>query len=109
MTELNVDLPMFQFNKEETVVKGDQVLSDGRRVVMFSTNYHLKLLAKTEEALADGTFRTTPPPWKQSFIISAKVTSDVFVPCIFVLLPTNNVRVTMPSFPWLRKTWSAGA
>ena len=54
---------------------------------MFSTNYHLKLLAKTEEALGDGTFWTTPPPWKQSFIISAKVTSDVFVPCIFVLLP----------------------
>ena len=26
MTELNVDLPMFQFNKDETVVKGDQVL-----------------------------------------------------------------------------------
>ena len=47
---------MLQVNEDETVVKGDQVLSDGRRVVMFSTNYHLKLLAKTEEALGDGTF-----------------------------------------------------
>ena len=87
MTDLNVDLPMFQYTKDESVVKGDQVLSDGRRVVLFTTNAHLKLLSKTEEILADGTFRITPPPWKQSFIISAKVTSDVFVPVVFVLLP----------------------
>ena len=87
MTDLNVDLPMFQYTKDESVVKGDQVLSDGRRVVLFTTNAHLKLLSKTEEMLADGTFRITPPPWKQCFIISAKVTSDVFVPVVFVLLP----------------------
>ena len=36
---------------------------------------------------SDGTFRTTPRPWKQNFIISAKVTSSVFVPVVFVLLP----------------------
>ena len=57
MTDLNVDLPMFQYTKDESVVKGDQVLSDGRRVVLFTTNAHLKLLSKTEEMLADGTFR----------------------------------------------------
>ena len=87
MIELNVDLPMFQYSSDETVVKGDQVLSDGRRVVLFTTNAHLKTLSKTEEVLADGTFRITPPPWKQCFIISAKVTADVFVPVVFVLLP----------------------
>ena len=56
MTDLNVDLPIFQFSKEETVVKGDHVLGDGWRIVMFTTNSHLKLLAKTEELLGDGTF-----------------------------------------------------
>ena len=87
MIDLDVHLPMFQYNRDETIVKGDQVLSDGRRVVVFTSNAHLKLLSKTEEVLADGTFRTTPRPWKQSFIISAKVTSSVFVPVVFVLLP----------------------
>ena len=56
MIDLNVDLPMFQYSRDETVVKGDQVL-------------------------------TRPRPWKQNFIISAKVTSSVFVPVVFVLLP----------------------
>ena len=87
MIDLNVDLPMFQYSRDETVVKGDQVLTDGRRVILFTTNAHLKLLSKSEEVLADGTFRTTPRPWKQNFIISAKVTSSVFVPVVFVLLP----------------------
>ena len=87
MIDLNVELPMFQYSRDETVVKGDQVLTDGRRVILFTTNAHLKLLSKSEEVLADGTFRTTPRPWKQNFIISAKVTSSVFVPVVFVLLP----------------------
>ena len=55
MIDLDVHLPMFQYNRDETVVKGDQVLSDGRRVVVFTSN--------------------------------SKVTSSVFVPVVFVLLP----------------------
>merc|ERR1711994_1051251 len=72
MTDFKLDLPLFQYSQEETVVKGDQVLDDGRRVVLFTTNVHLKHLAKT----ADGTFWITPRPWKQTFIISAQVTSE---------------------------------
>ena len=67
MTDLKLDLPLFQYSQEETVVKGDQVLDDGRRVVLFTTNVHLKHLAKSEQVLADGTFRITPRPWKQTF------------------------------------------
>ena len=37
--------------------------------------------------LADGTFRITPSLWTQTFIISAEVTSKVFVPVVFALLP----------------------
>ena len=54
MTDLKLDLFLFQYSQEETVVKGDQVLDDGRRVVLFTTNVHLKHLAKSEQVLADG-------------------------------------------------------
>ena len=87
MTDLKLDLPLFQYSQDESVVKGDQVLDDGRRVVMFTTNVHLKYLAKSEQVLADGTFRITPKLWKQTFITSVQVTSGVFIPVVFVLLP----------------------
>ena len=45
MIDLDVHLPMFQYNRDETIVKGDQVLSDGRRVAVFTSNAHLKLLS----------------------------------------------------------------
>ena len=38
MIDLDVHLPMFQYNRDETVVKGDQVLSDGRRVALLKMN-----------------------------------------------------------------------
>ena len=41
MIDFDVHLPMFQYNRDETIVKGDQVLSDGRRVVVFTSNAHL--------------------------------------------------------------------
>ena len=75
MIDLNVDLPMLQYSRNETVVKGDQVLTDGRRVILFTTNAHLKLLSKSEEVLADG---TSP--------VETKLLC-VFVPVVFVLLP----------------------
>ena len=87
MTDFKLDLPLFQYSQEETVVKGDQVLDDGRRVVLFTTNEHLKHLAKSQQVLAYGTFRITPKLWTQTFIISAQVTSGVFNPVVFVLLP----------------------
>ena len=87
MTDFKLDLPLFQYSQEETVVKGDQVLDDGRRVVLFTTNDHLKHLAKSQQVLADGTFRITPKLWTQTFIISAQVTLGVFIPVVFVLLP----------------------
>ena len=66
MIDLKLDLPLFQYSKDETVVKGDHILDDGRRIVLITTNSHLKYLAKSEQVLADGTFRIT-------FIISVKV------------------------------------
>ena len=54
---------------------------------MFSSSAHLKILSKAVQVLGDGTFRITPRLWTQTFIISAQVTSDVFIPVMFALLP----------------------
>ena len=87
MTDLNIDLKVFKYTNNEELVKGDQVLSDGRRIILFSTNEHLELLARAPQILGDGTFRITPRLWTQTFIISAQVHSEVFVPVAFCLLP----------------------
>ena len=87
MTDLNVELDWFKSDKQESIVKGDALLKGGRRVILMTTNDHLDILAKSPQILADGTFRTTPEPWLQNFIISAQVCGSVFVPVCFVLLP----------------------
>ena len=87
MTDFNIDLEMFLYKGEESVCIGDVVLSGGRRILLFSSDAHLKILAKAQQILVDGTFRITPSLWTQTFIISAQVTSNVFVPVVFALLP----------------------
>ena len=72
MTDLNVELDWFKSDKQESIVKGDALLKGGRRVILMTTNDHLDILAKSPQILADGTFRTTPEPWLQNFIISAQ-------------------------------------
>ena len=44
MIEINIDLPVFLTEAGENVVKGDQLLEDGRRIILFTTKEHLKLL-----------------------------------------------------------------
>ena len=87
MKELEIDLPWFLTDQQEHLVKGDQVFDDGRRVILFTTNDHLEILAKAPQILGDGTFRITPTQWYQVFIISAQVSPGVFVPVCFALLP----------------------
>ena len=59
MTDIDVSLPIFLYKEGENIVKADQVLSDGRRIIMFSTNDHLRILARANQILGDGTFRIT--------------------------------------------------
>ena len=87
MTDIDLSLPVFLYKDGESVVKGEQVLSDGRRIILFTTKEHLKILARARQILGDGTFRITPLLWCQTFIISAEVSKDVFVPVAFCLLP----------------------
>ena len=47
---LNVSSPWFLYNSE-SMVKGDCQLSDGRRIILLSTNDHLKILARSRQIL----------------------------------------------------------
>ena len=87
MKELQIDLPWFLTDQKENLVKGDRVFDDGRRVILLTTNDLLEILAKAPQILGDGTFRITPTQWYQTFIISVQVSSGVFVPVCFALLP----------------------
>ena len=86
-TEIDVENQVFIYKDGENCVKGDQVFSDGRRIIFFSTNDHLHLLARSPQVLADATFSVTPRIWSQTFIISCEVSSGVFVPVAYCLLP----------------------
>ena len=89
MKDMETDSEWFNYNKQtlESIVKGDALLEDGRRVVLMSTDDHLDLMARAPQLLGDGTFRVTPSQWLQTFIISAHIFGAIFVPVCFVLLP----------------------
>ena len=89
MSDIDIDLQVFLTKKGENVVKGEQFLSDGRRVILFTTNEHLKILSRAHQILGDGTFWITPGLQCQTFIISTEVSSGVFVPVCFCLLPNK--------------------
>ena len=75
MADIDVDLPVFLLHDGENIVKGDVLLSDGRRIILFTKEEHLKILARARQILGDGTFWITPHQFYQTFIISAKVSS----------------------------------
>ena len=59
MSEIDLTLPVFLYQDGESVVKGEQVLSDGRRIILFTTKEHLKILGRARQILGDGTIRIT--------------------------------------------------
>ena len=59
-TDLDLNLEWFHYSQNEMFVKWDQVLDDGKRIILFSSNDHLDLLARVKQVLGDGTFKITP-------------------------------------------------
>ena len=55
----------------ESICIGDKLFNDGKRIVMFSTNDHLEILARVRQILCDVTFKITPTLWYHEFIINA--------------------------------------
>ena len=103
--ELDTCLEWFLVNRDpdESLVKGDILHSDGLRVLLFSTDESLNILARAQTVLADGTFRITPNLWYQTFIISAEFRDNSFVPVAFGLLPDKKRRSYDDFFTLLKK------
>ena len=64
-SDLNISSEWFLFDRKsgESFVKGDRQMSDGRRILVFSSDESLKILARARTILGDGTFRVTPSLW----------------------------------------------
>ena len=87
MKDFDADLHWCNISSGENIVKGDILLENGKRIVMFSSNALLDIAARASEILGDGTFKITPKLWHQVFVISVQVTSEVYVPAAVFLLP----------------------
>ena len=90
-TQAELDTSIQWFNlggdSSESIVKGDTIHSDGLRVLLFASDESLRIMARSQTILADGTFRITPYLWYQTFILSAEYRDNSFVPVAFGLLP----------------------
>ena len=53
---MNLDWFLVGQNPDEFLVEGDIVHSDGLRVLLFSTDESLSILARTRTILCDGTY-----------------------------------------------------
>ena len=63
-------------------------------------------IARSKMVLGDGTFKICRKLFHQVFIISAQVDEQVFVPCVWVLLP-DKTRITYDTmFSMLKETLS---
>ena len=79
------------------------MLENGKRILVFSTNDLLEIAARAAEILGDGTFKITPKLWGKMFVISARVTSTVFVPVAVFLLPDKTRVSYSEAFSLLRE------
>ena len=97
----------FLFEGEENIIKGDTIISENKRVVMFSTNALLDVLARGKQILGDGTFKITPSLFHQVFCISSQVDLDgTFVTCAYVLLPDKTKESYNVMFSMLKEALS---
>ena len=76
---------------------------NGKRILFFSSNEHLKMLCRGSQLLGDGTFKTTPGLWYQTFIVSVQVDKETFIPCSFFLLPDKTKESYLMMFQMLHE------
>ena len=56
-------------------------------VVIFASNNTMGFLQAAQGVFVDGTFKMCPKLWTQILVITAQVGSNMYIPCLFALLP----------------------
>uniref|UniRef100_A0A914XE51 MULE transposase domain-containing protein n=1 Tax=Plectus sambesii TaxID=2011161 RepID=A0A914XE51_9BILA len=67
-------------------------VDDENRVLMFGTTNSVASLSRSAKIHADGTFRITPAPFKQFYVLHYEENNKLY-PGVFVLLPGKTKRL----------------
>ena len=88
MISFNMTGHWFVYNNQtgENVILGEKVIGQ-KKIVVFSTKEHVKILCRCRTVSGDGTFKITPSLWYQTFILAGEVVPEVWVPLIYAILP----------------------
>ena len=70
----------------------DSGAEDENRILIFSTQEAIQLLARNEHWFMDGTFKLCPQIFHQIYTIHTLINNPVF-PCLFVLLPSKTENI----------------
>jgi hypothetical protein len=89
LAELNIQPPYTATLSNQSFLLWDSGAGDRNRILMFSTERNLELLASRDSHwMADGTFKTAPPLFTQLLTIHAIIFNTV-VPLVYALLPNK--------------------
>ena len=77
---------------DASIIKADIKLSNSR-IILFSTNESMRLLAKGWSISLDGTFKICPQLLGQVLIVLSEVTENFYVPVAFAYLPGKSEEI----------------
>ena len=89
MEEFDTEAPQNFIGNENCCKFAGYVSEDDRksRILIFATDYTLRLLHACRVIYMDGTFRMAPKLWKQIFIVNCEIDDKLSLPVLFALLP----------------------
>ena len=79
---------------------------DQSRILLFATNFTLRLLANATAISCDGTFRKCPKLWYQLFIVSGEISNGYWLPLAFAFLPNKKQETYLSFFTQLKNAMS---
>ena len=104
-SEFDSKCPWLNLDSGESTVKSDLSI-DESRIILFATNFTLKVLARATAISCDGTFRMCPKLWFQLFIVSGEISDGIWIPLAFAFLPDKKKETYRSFFTQLKDALS---